>query len=1077
MSMRAAPVPLRVLALMAAALAAVLPAQPGRNTPTGPLQGIPPEDGAREFYEAWKDRDVETIRKYGHADPQCDPPEPDPFLVAWELFRIHARAAIEDPPRADDHFAAAEALAKEASKWAYCELLPVLVRRWRSYESEDLRRELRLGDALERVQGLMAEKQGGEAVTAVDASAPDLEESRFSVAAVLLNYEQGRVLHALGRPREAETAMREGAGRAEACGWRFKELSCWYYVIEACKEAGDLRPILEIHRKGLALVTRMQHKYGIANIHQNIGEFHLDVGEFPDAVKQLQRAIALWEDLAYTHYARDARVRIARSWLGQGRLERAAELFERALEEETPFGEAVSHGDALRGLALARFRLGRPVEALDLLEEARVAHLAAGKAMRSPAAEDLVALGDAWFTLGDGLRAADAWQRAVAEYDAIPNVAGATEGRTRLADLRLSAGEEEQALKIFAEALAAQDAAGVRGAAAATRRRLAAIHRRLGRAEEAQRLLQAALKDCEERGDRRGAVAARRELGLVFVDRSKPEEARTTLKTAADDAGDLGDRDELAATLAASAEVEARLGAKAEAGDLARRALDLWATFGRGFGDVGGLGVRERIRTIADLGFRMALDRTAAADAWWFTESGRALLLAEEVLNRDALVSARLPPNLADGLLSAQGRMSRARSRVIALESLKHVDARALAGAQTELEAAGKEMEIARARVERESRRVAQVIYPSPDLGAAQALLEPGATLALYHLDDARAGVVLATRDEVRVLDLGAAADVRDQVERWLALAQRSGSDDAPLAAELHDRLVRPVAEALPGTRRLIVSPDGALSFLPFEALVRKDGESATRLLESWEIAYVPSGTVYAALRREAEDRPPGEGLVALGDPVYPGESEGADRATVALRDAGLRGFGDLPRLPETAAEVKAIEDLYDPETATTFLRGEATLAGLKAAFAKPRTRVQALHLACHGWFDRNRPRLSGLVLSGGEMLTLDDLYRLDLGADLAVLSACTSGRGDIRRGEGVIGLVRGFLFAGCSRVVVSNWKVQDDSTRDLMVSFYRNLRQENLSPAAALRSAKLAFLRTPRAHPFHWAAFVLWGF
>ena len=110
-------------------------------------------------------------------------------------------------------------------------------------------------------------------------------------------------------------------------------------------------------------------------------------------------------------------------------------------------------------------------------------------------------------------------------------------------------------------------------------------------------------------------------------------------------------------------------------------------------------------------------------------------------------------------------------------------------------------------------------------------------------------------------------------------------------------------------------------------------------------------------------------------------------------------------------------------------------------------------------------------------MLTLDDLYQQTLSADLVVLSACDTGRGRIRSGEGVIGLVRGVFFAGCPRVVVSNWKVHDASTRRLMASFYEKMVKERLSPAAALRSAKLDMLRSKEhAHPFHWAAFVLWG-
>jgi CHAT domain-containing protein len=108
----------------------------------------------------------------------------------------------------------------------------------------------------------------------------------------------------------------------------------------------------------------------------------------------------------------------------------------------------------------------------------------------------------------------------------------------------------------------------------------------------------------------------------------------------------------------------------------------------------------------------------------------------------------------------------------------------------------------------------------------------------------------------------------------------------------------------------------------------------------------------------------------------------------------------------------------------------------------------------------------------------LDELHRLRVPADLAVLSACESGRGRLLRGEGVLGLVRGFFAAGAPRVVASNWRVDDEATRRLMVAFYGKMVREGLGASAALRAARLEMRRAggPDAHPSRWAAFVLWG-
>jgi CHAT domain-containing protein len=174
---------------------------------------------------------------------------------------------------------------------------------------------------------------------------------------------------------------------------------------------------------------------------------------------------------------------------------------------------------------------------------------------------------------------------------------------------------------------------------------------------------------------------------------------------------------------------------------------------------------------------------------------------------------------------------------------------------------------------------------------------------------------------------------------------------------------------------------------------------------------------------------------------------------------------------------VRAIGDLFPKDGRTLLLREEATSARLREALAGG-DRLAALHLACHGIFDPEDPRRTGLVLTDGEVLAVDDLYGLEVQADLVVLSACHTGEGHLLRGEGVMGLSRAFLASGAPRVVVSYWAVDDASTKDLMVGLYRRMREEGRSAGAALHEAKLEMLRAggPHSHPHHWAPFVLWG-
>lgn len=143
------------------------------------------------------------------------------------------------------------------------------------------------------------------------------------------------------------------------------------------------------------------------------------------------------------------------------------------------------------------------------------------------------------------------------------------------------------------------------------------------------------------------------------------------------------------------------------------------------------------------------------------------------------------------------------------------------------------------------------------------------------------------------------------------------------------------------------------------------------------------------------------------------------------------------------------------------------------------------VHFATHGLLNSEHPELSGIVLSLVDeqgrpqdgFLRLREIYNLNLPAELVVLSACRTGLGKEIKGEGLVGLTRGFMYAGAARVVASLWKVQDDATAELMKRFYLGMLKDGMRPAAALRSAQVEMWKQKRwRSPYYWAAFVLQG-
>ncbi|MFI5403162.1 MAG: CHAT domain-containing protein, partial [Planctomycetota bacterium] len=255
--------------------------------------------------------------------------------------------------------------------------------------------------------------------------------------------------------------------------------------------------------------------------------------------------------------------------------------------------------------------------------------------------------------------------------------------------------------------------------------------------------------------------------------------------------------------------------------------------------------------------------------------------------------------------------------------------------------------------------------------------------------------------------------------------------------------------------KRLFVSPTGSLSYAPFCLLVPDQ-----------EVICVPSATTYGVLLDEPRKR--GEGVLAVGDPDH-GTRPDADTLSV------LRGGVDLAPLPATREEATAVGS-------TLLLGNEATEERLLSMTGGKRWR--AVHLACHGLVNPERPQLSSLALSGGDFLTTLEIFRSTIPADLVVLSACETAKGKAYRAEGVVGLARAFMFAGAPRVIVSLWKVDDKATKALMIKFYELWNPKDgskgLPTATALKKA-MEFVRDQPdkpewKHPKYWAAWQLWG-
>lgn len=368
---------------------------------------------------------------------------------------------------------------------------------------------------------------------------------------------------------------------------------------------------------------------------------------------------------------------------------------------------------------------------------------------------------------------------------------------------------------------------------------------------------------------------------------------------------------------------------------------------------------------------------------------------------------------------------------------------------------------------------------------------------------------------------------------QWHSRVALANQQYWPLAAQLSQMILGPVAAKL-GNKRLVIVGAGALQLLPFAALPAPSSVEELRVASSmWrgqnpqpatqnpqplilnhEITNLPSASSLKLLREDRSKPAPPTGLLArwahslrswwrtddepafryavavMADPVFSKEDKrvGQEHSTAQPHQSQMRDvdLSDenliLPRLIATREEAQEIQKAAG---ANAFLLKQGFEVNRSLLESDALDRYGIVHFATHGFWDSVNPELSGIFLSRVDRqgkpldgtLRLSDIYNLKLPKELVVLSACETAVGKDIRGEGLIALTRGFMYAGATRVMASLWKVEDTATAEMMKIFYQHLLQEKISPAAALRQAQLAMWRKePSRTPYNWGAFVLQG-
>lgn len=913
------------------------------------------------------------------------------------------------------------------------------------------------------------------------------EEARCKVAL-------GGIATALGQPEPAlahyQQALDLFAGLADERG----QAAAWSGIGLAHTALGHVADAAAAQRQALGLARRFGRLYEEGKALNNLGLALHTQGELREALGFYQQALDVFERAGEQGFWKaNVLLNLATVYGSLGEPEEALASTRQILALQRALGDRKGEARTLNNLGVLLYNLGDFGAALEAYGPALDLSRELGDRLREGALRHN--LGTAYYALGDFERALGHFEQAMS----IRRETGAGKGQVRteiaIAHTRFRLGETAPALDVGRRAAEAASAASDRQGEMLARLLLG--HRLItGEPAAALAELSRALDLARQLEDRLNEVLVLRLLGEAHLALKQPEPAIRTLEQAIGlaRAGKAPAREVEALTaLARAMRISDR---PDEARSRAEEALRIVETLRTTETDPdlrASFLAAQRDAFELEIDLLMELERRSpgqdyAREALAVSERARARSLLDLLQEARADVREGVDAELRDRERRLLVRLNAKASRQAELMS-RPATAERRQSAEDEVRSVLDELAQVEAEIRRRSPRYAALTRPPLATGGEIQGLLGGETLLLeYWLGEERSFLWAVDRESVNGFELPPRARIEAAAQevygRLSVLAPGDGQLE-PAAASLSRMLLGPVAGAL-GKRRLIVVADGELQYIPFGALPVPDAGDFSPLLARHEIANAHSASA-VALQRRLAPRAPAPGAVAvLADPVFDlADPRLAARAGKGAA-GGLRSTAFAPssflRLPWSRREAEAIAAIVPAGRSLLALDFRASRA---TALSPELSGYRIVHFATHGVIDSHTPALSGMMLSRVRengapqegFLGLRDVYNLRLGADLVVLSGCETALGKQVRGEGLVGLTQGFLYAGARQVVASLWRIEDRATAELMSHFYRGLLIEGRAPAAALRQAQLAIRDDKRwRSPYYWSGFVLQG-
>src|SRR5215213_482562 len=865
-------------------------------------------------------------------------------------------------------------------------------------------------------------------------------------------------------------------------------LALAYIGLSKYKEA---EPLLEQAR---TISEQSNYPAGKAEALLLLSECQNNNGKIAVALNTAGEALRLWQSIGNKLGVVRSHVDIGNYYLAQSSLVEAAQELQSALDLATEIGDLTRQSEALMYLGYVEFRKGAYQESFSFMGRAE-------KLIDSEAEPYLMGQITAGYAAGfveTGLP-----EVGLEKYEETLEYYSHTETPRPLLVTAWAIGKAQFILQKYPQALSRLQNTLAEAESLELIPLIAQCHDYLGRTYAALNQQTPALEHFDkalgvyvDRGNLKEAARVRALIGQVYETQGKLDEAQNSYQQALQTFDALTDRLDQSATLFAMGQLEMKRGnfntaeihfqqsiERTESVRSRSTTRDLTAAFSATVHD-------RYLQYIQCLMHRN--DRQAAVQAFAISESARARSLAEFLRGTETNLLANLDPELAKQEKSLRQLLRVKEDDKIALlgrkyekDELEKLDAQV-----AQLEA---EYKSALATINQHYPAYAQITRPAGwDLARIQQqVVNDDDTILLEYILGADKSYVWAiTRDSFTAHEITGEVGKAAETVYNLSKDRAKGNEEQLTQAtrELSQMVLSPVAGQL-NKRRIIVIADGALNYIPFQMLP-SPSSNAEPLVAQHEIINAPSASVLGELRAEVAGRGVrSKTLAAFGNPALGSgalKNDKGEHLRSALRDIELNGDSfDLSRIGELFFAEREINSLREIATPSATFAATGFAANREQLFNMDFSQYAILHFATHGLLDPRRPEHSGILLSMVDdqgkqqdgFINLQDIYSLRAPVEMVVLSDCRTGLGREIRGEGLVGLTRGFMYAGATTVVASLWKVDDEATSELMKRFYTEMLQNRKTPDEALRIAQNNIRQNPRWHaPHFWAGFTLQG-